>query len=228
MSLLLGVRGKDFVVVLADGISLRTTDDKTVVERLDLKKVFAVKGRPCVLAHHGQNEVGGLRIDSLLTNENFQRVQTDAWVKGLNVAMATTINRLDSVVSQTLKSSPRGNLFGLWFAGFWPCTTNPEIAELVWQHSGTNRVRTAMMPHNELVIGGGGLKHLREYLGKPIDKEFSAKKIASSPVEYSMELVKKLYAIAEERQKQAGEEVFGGQRQMAVITRDGVDLGPLN
>lgn len=228
MSLLLGARGKDFVVLLADGISLRKTDEKTVVEHLDLKKLFQLGDRPCVIAHHGQNELGGLQVESVLTNPSFQKLQAQAWSQGLNVAMARTVERLDSVVSQTLKSSQHRNLFGLWFTGFWPCTSNPEISELVWQHSGRNRVRTAMMPHKNLVMGGGGFKYLRDYLSKPVSKEFNINKIATSPAEYSMELVRKLYAIAEQRQKEAGEKIFGGKRMMALITRDGVDLGPLN
>lgn len=228
MSLLLGARGKDFVVLMTDGFSLRTSDKGTTVENGDLKKLFQIGDRPCVIAHHGQNELGAVKVGSVLTNPVFQKVQASAWAQGLNVAMARAVTRLDSSVSQTLKSSPAGNLFGLWFAGFWPCTANPEITELVWQHSGNNRVRTSMMPHKELVIGGGGLKHLREFLGRPIDDEFSAGKIMASPVEYSMALVKRLYEIAAERQASAGEKIFGGTRQMAVITRDGVDLGPMD
>jgi hypothetical protein len=228
MSLLLGARGKDFVVLLADGISLRKTDEKTLVEHLDLKKLFQVGERPCVIAHHGQNELGGLPVESVLTNPSFLKLQGRAWNQGLNVTMARSVERLDSVVCQTLKSSPHRNLFGLWFAGFWPCTTNPEISELIWQHSGHNRVRTTMMPHKHLVMGGGGIKYLRDFLSKPINKEFDASKIATSPAEYAMELVKKLYTIAEKRQQEAGEKTFGGERTMALITRDGVDLGPLN
>lgn len=228
MSLLIGARGKGFVVVLSDGISLRKKDGKTSVERRDLTKVFKIADRPCVVAQHGQNEVGGLAVESVLTNENFQRVQSQSWAKGLNVAMARTVSRLDSSVCQTLKSSKERGLFGLWFAGYWPCTSNPEIAELVWQQTGHNRVRTTMIPHRELVIGGGGMKFLREFLSKPINKDFDARKILQEPVEYTMELVKKLYSIAEQRQKKAGENIFGGRRHMAVITRDGVDLGPLD
>ena len=228
MSLLIGARGRDFVVVLTDGISLRKKDGNTKVESRDLQKMFQIGDRPCVLAHHGQNELGQLKVNSVLTGENFQKVQSRAWALGLNVAMARTVNRLDSTVSQTLKSSKERGLFGLWFAGFWPCTGNPEITELVWQQSSPNRVRVSMLPHRELVIGGSGLKFLREFLSKPINKELNPANILREPVEYSMALVKKLYSIAEERQKRAGEEGFGGQRRMAVITRYGVDLGPLD
>jgi hypothetical protein len=228
MSLLIGARGKNFVVLIADGFSLRIQDKKSKVERRDLKKIFPIGDHPCVMAHHGQNEIGGLTVESVLTGNEFQRVQSRVWNQGLNAAMAKTVSRLDSSVSQTLKSSPQRGLFGLWFAGFWPCTPNPEITELAWQHSAHNRVRIAMIPHKHLVIGGSGMKHLRDYLGKPLDQEFSADKIASAPVEYSMEFVKKLYDVAIERQKQSGEKHFGGVRRMAVITPDGVDIGPTN
>ena len=228
MSLLIGARGRGFVVLLADGYSLRTTDQGTAVEREDLSKIFKIGERPCVVAHHGQNELGRLPVSKVLTSPDFQRLQSRAWTQGLNVATARAVTRLDSVVSQTLKSSSQRNLFGLWFAGFWPCTSNPEIAEIVWQHSGNNRVRTALMPHKELVIGGGGLKYLREFLRQPISDKFDAGKIASSPVEYAMGLVKELYRIAASRQRDAGKEIFGGVRRMAVITPDGVDLGPLD
>ncbi len=228
MSLLLGARGKDFVVLLADGISLRKTDEKTVVEHLDLVKLFQIGDLPCVIAHHGQNELGKLQVGSVLTGPSFQKQQVRSWNQGLNVAMARCVERLDSVVSQTLKSSRHRNLFGLWFTGFWPCTSNPEISELVWQYSGHNRVRTAMMPHKQLVMGGGGFKYLREFINKPIGKDFDIDKIVDSPAEYSMELVKHLYSIAEKRQEEAGERLFGGKKTMALITREGVDLGPLD
>lgn len=236
MSLLLGARGKDFIVLLADGYSLHVTEEKsgeekkvkTTVTRRDLPKLFSLGKLPCVVAHHGQNKLGGLRVERVLTGATFQRMQTQAWSQGLNVAMAKTVEQLDSVVSQTLKSSRQRNMFGLWFAGFWPCTDIPEITELAWVQRSANGVRVAMQPFANLVLGGSGARHLREYLKGPVDDEFDAAKLAKSPPEYAMEMLKRMYGIGLERQKKAGRNEFGGQRQMALITRDGVDLGPLN
>jgi len=216
------------VVLLADGISLRTTEGVTVVERHDLRKLFQIGELPCVIAHHGQNEIGALPVATLLTGSEFQQNQSRAWSRGLNVAMARCLAHLDPTVSQTLKSSPLRQVFGLWFAGFWPCTAGSEICELVWQSAGANRVRAALTTHEGLVIGGSGVKYIREYLRQPVNKTLDAANITRAPIDYSMTLLKELDQIATQRQEAAGETVFGGQRAMAVITRDGVDLGPLN
>ena len=228
MSFLIGARGKDFVVVIADGYSLRVTAEDTSVERTDAPKIFKLGELPCVVAHHGQNELGQVRVESVFKSDGFQRMHTRSWNRGLNVAMGRTIERLDSVVSQTLKSSKHRGIFGMWFAGFWPCSGMPEITELVWSQRSANAVRIAVQPFGNLVVGGSGLEYLREFFKKPVDEEYDARELWNKPVEYSMELVKRLYAVAIKKQKAEGKMNFGGTRTMAVITRDGVDLGPLD
>jgi hypothetical protein len=228
MSLLIGIRGAGFVVVLTDGMSVRMKDGQPVPVKLDQRKIFPIHDLPCALVHHGLNEVGGVGIEQLMTNQTFIKMQARSWSKGLNVALARTITHLDAPVSQTMKSLAKPFTFGLWFAGLWPCTRLPELTELVWHEPTPKRVRTIIKPHESLVIGGSGMRFIRDYLSAPADKDIDVSKIGSSPAEYSMELIKRLYEVAIRRQRAEGKPpIFGGQRQMAVITRDGVDYGPL-
>jgi hypothetical protein len=226
MSLLLGAVGKSHVVVMADGISINATKDKSRVERRDLQKVFASKSKPFVLAHHGLNTVGAIRSDTLLPDliENeLERV----WSRGLNECLARTIETLDSAVSQALKATESRTAFAVWLAGLWPCTSRPEIAEVIWHSFGPRRVRLEVKAHGEVVWAGSGMKFVSDIASKPLDDKYSADKVPVEPAEYSMEFLKRLYAKALERQKQAGEELFGGQTWMALITEHGVDLGKL-
>ena len=225
MTLLLGARGRNHVVLIADGLSLRGEKEKLEVNDTMLTKLFAVADLPVAFAQYGENRFGVLPVETLLSQKSFERTIVRSWKRGLNHAIAKTITELDESISQTLKSHPQRTLSGLWLAGLWPCTDLPEIVEVYWKKLPPNRVRVAVKPLGDLVMGGSGAQFLSEYLKKPIDKKFSFEKIMKEPPEYSMELLKKLYAIAKEHQQQKKQQVFGGTAMMALITKDGVDLG---
>ena len=225
MTLILGARGKQHVVLMADGFSIEVSDEKSRVAATNLVKLFRIQDVPVVIGHFGVNRLGALPVAEVLQQDSFQDVVQQSWRRGLNFTAAKLIAQLDAVVSPTLKSSPLRSNFGLWLAGLWPCTDIPEIIEIYWDNLPYNRVRVQIKTLGDLSIGGSGLKYLREFVTKPLDDQYAMKKIFESPPEYAMEYLKRLYERAEQRQAKANEELFGGSRKMALITSDGVDLG---
>lgn len=228
MTLLLGARGRRHVVLIGDGLSLKLGDDVDSVERDDLVKLFPIEGIPVVIGHHGVNRLGPLGVEDVVNDGEFQRKLRRNWDNGLNVSIAKLIEQFDPAVSATLKSLSPAKMFGIWMAGLWPCTSVPEIAEVGWRDLGTNRVRLAVQPLGDFVIGGSGASFVKEYLSEAIDEQLDARKVFERPPEYSMDVLRRLYAIAMKRQSDSGKTVFGGQAQMALITTDGVDLGPVD
>jgi hypothetical protein len=212
---------------MADGLSLLTTDKGVKVNSTTLQKLFQSKSHPIAFAHHGENQLGSLPVAKVISDESFQRDLSAVWNDGLNQTCAKVISELDDPVSQRLKSSKHRELFGIWLAGLWPCTDIPEIVEVLWKQHAINRVRVEIRTLGDLSIGGSGIKFIREYLQKPLDEKFSVKKVFNSPPEYNMTFLKTLFNEALQRQKAAGENLFGGKAWMALITKDGVDLGPV-
>jgi len=225
MTLILGARGRQHVVLMADGFSIEISEDKTRVAKRDLTKLFGVEGVPVVIGHFGVNRLGALPVADVIEQEAVQDAVQQSWRRGLNVTAAKVIAQLDAMVAPTLKSHPLRSNFGLWLAGLWPCTDIPEVIEIYWNNLPFNRVRVQMKSLGDLSVGGSGLKYLRDLVSKPLDGEYEMKKIFESPPEYSMEYLKRLYDRAQKGQAKAKEELFGGTRKMALITADGVDLG---
>ncbi|NNE90857.1 MAG: hypothetical protein HKN23_04355 [Verrucomicrobiales bacterium] len=224
MSLLLGARAKNHVVLLTDGISItQNPGKKPQVAETGLVKIFPSKTRPFALAHHGENRLGTLPVEKVLENLIPQHLDP-AWRTGLNRTIARTIDGLDSSVSQRLKAGDQRKVSGFWVAGLFPCTEIAEIAEVIWIKSSAARVRVTAKPLGDLSAGGSGAKYVTEFFGKPFDEKFSYKKIMNEPAEYSIDFLKKLYAHALKAQKDAGETLFGGTARMALITEDGIDL----
>lgn len=223
MSLLLGARGKSHLVVMTDGLSITKDDKGSHVDREDVQKLVASSAHPFVIANHGVNRFGRVGAESLLL-EVIRHEVDRVWVQGLNVTTGKIIVALDSIVSQQLKTMTEQPVFGVWLAGFWPCTDLPEIVELLWFRMGERRVRVEVKVHGNLVLGGSGAKHLAEFLRKPLDDQFASEKIFDQPAAYSVEFLKRLYRTAIERQTAAGERTFGGQARIAVVTPNGVDL----
>jgi hypothetical protein len=225
VTLILGARARDHVVLMADGLSLLTNDSGVTVNSKTLQKLFRSEKHPFAIAHHGENRLGSLPVSKVIGDDDFQRELSKVWSDGLNQTTARVIRELDDSVAQRLKGSKNREKFGLWLAGLWPCTDIPEIVEIFWHQHTPNRVRVEIKTLGDLSIGGSGIKFIREYLQKPFDEKFSVKKIFSSPAEYNMAFLKTLYSEALKRQKAADENIFGGKAWMALITKDGVDLG---
>lgn len=225
MSLLLSARGKAHIVVMTDGFSLHQDeeDGPARVEKKDLQKVFASKERPFVIAHHGVNHLGAMGCDTILP----KLIETDLnalWPRGLNPTMAKVIDALDSTVSHQLKAANTPWVFGIWLAGMWPCSDIPELVEIVWFKPSRSRVRVDVKTHGDVVWGGGGAKFVADTATKLLKDDKDGAQIFNSPPEFSMQFLKKLYAVGLDNQKKAGEEIFGGVARMALITEHGVDL----
>jgi hypothetical protein len=227
MTLILGARAEKHAVVLADGVStIRTADGSTKVLREDLRKIFPSDAHPYVLVHHGLNVLGALPVGPAL--EGVIKTELDpAWVRGLNIATARAIEALDSPVAQNLKAGREKAVFGLWLAGRWPCTPCSEIVEVLWDYDGAARARVGAVAHGDLVIGGTGAAHIKEYLKKPLDERFDGARIWRESPDYAVDFLTALYRRALERQGTAGTKQFGGQARIAVITESGVKLRDL-
>ncbi|MEE2707823.1 MAG: hypothetical protein VX988_12285 [Planctomycetota bacterium] len=227
MTLIIGARGKHHVALIADGLSVETNDAGSKVKATNLQKLFPIQGQSCVVTHFGQNELGPVPVSEIINGDRFQRTMTGSWKRGLNYCAAKLIDHLDDSVSQTLKGSSHRKDFGIWLTGLWPCTDIPEIVEVYWKRMSAKRVRANIHTLGDLSIAGDGVRYVKQFLTKPLDKNFSVRKIFDESPAYSMEFVKRLYAEAEKRQAEKAATIFGGDAWMALITADGVDLGKL-
>lgn len=228
MTLLLALRTSDHIVVISDGLSFRLKNDELSVTRRDLPKQFAIEGLPVVVAHHGQNMLGTIPVEQLITSDRFQDLVRDAWTAGLNRVLGESLLELDGPVTQSLEAAkPREN-FGLWFSGLWTCTDKPDIAELMWAKKSNSQTRINCHPLNDISFGGSGTKFISKRIKAGFDNDDRYPSLRDGRPESSMEFLKTLYREALEEQKKAGETLFGGQAMMSLTSRDGVDLGPVD
>jgi hypothetical protein len=215
MTLLVGTRSSRHVVISADGMSSLTQDGTRKVSRLDLQKIFPVEQTAIAVAHHGENRIDGIPVETLLPTF----LSANAWTSIAQLIDAL-VHEFDTRIRGTLLRIQDAEKCAFWACGFSRSLKTPSIVEVEWKKEGVSINRTETKAGN-LFMSGIGHDVVAEYTKAPIDGQFTWNRLRSANEKYHLRYHEKLWSIAESRQASANEQLFGGHKHTIVLTPRG-------
>jgi hypothetical protein len=142
------------VIVTADGRCQKTTAGKVTAVEDDYQKIHPVPDHPLVVAHHGENWIGGGPVKKFLAG----------FFAGLNAGNFTVVQVADQLrefahgpVRARLKEDGKGFASGFWVIGFAYPYHAPVGVELFWKWEGDHLTyEERVWRPTTLATGGSG------------------------------------------------------------------------
>lgn len=216
MTLLIGTRAENNIVLTADGLSRRGA----VIESENLQKIFPHSTLPVAIAHHGLNIINQKPASQWVV-DFYQSRAEDLEASTLKQIADKLVVFIDNDARKTINSWKTKHGIGFWITGFGWRQTLPDIFEIFWPNNVT--------PKNDfkerLILGGDAKKFLEKYPDlnqHPILRNFSMKEIEKYFPAVAVDYHNALYKTAEKLQKASGKlPLFGGHKHQLIIESSG-------
>ncbi len=209
MTLLISAKFANGIVVTADGRSNLTTAAGHSVTTDTLKKIFPHPTLPVAIAHHGENKLNGVPVETLVGPFLSSLGSTDSDVDVVAMKLLTSF---DATIAKTLLGSHLRKYCGFWILGK-AATAGFAVYEVDWFKSPEGLHRKAI-PHGPLLLGGDCAQPIKQFLSSPVDAKLSHCKLLSNDTTYAKQLSDELY----KRVMSAKPKTCGGHKHQLEIT----------
>jgi hypothetical protein len=176
------------------------------------QKIFPDQDSTVAFSQHGQNDIGGRDIQSLIND--FKTALPSVFQQSIADIAVTFRDWLDKRARETLAHFHNDAVIGFWITGFSPGKSKPEFYEICWLK------KIGPTSHRGLIIGGSGQKHIKQYMHLPLG-QFQPGRIAKYTATFSCIYHNQLCILAEKAQRKLNEDEFEGPYQQLVIERSG-------
>jgi hypothetical protein len=212
MTLLIGTVARNHIVLTADGLSRANPITGAGMECENLQKIFPHGTAPLAMVHHGLNIINQKTAGQWVT-DCYDSLGSELECLALDQFTDRFIEFLDHHAHVTLQDPSNRGVIGFWIAD---CRQRwPTLLEICWPDN------TKPTRHRPILLGGDGSRFLFGKHGSLLDYCRPPQKLDRSLVASAVAYHDKLYAVAEQLQKDSGETVFGGQKHQLVIKRCG-------
>jgi hypothetical protein len=223
MTLLIGTKAcskKPHVVITADGLSTTWDGVTRRVSSERVQKIFPIPDVPIVVAHYGENVICGRTMDSFLGQ--FVRECPERSTKSIDDIAKALGDYADMSARSTLGEIGTRKIIGFWVAGIVDCRRYPELVEVYWKRDPeSGRIACKTQVRGNLALAGDRGDLISHFCRQPVDGMFHFEKIPKKDINYALKFHARLYRIAETKQTESADLLFGGHRHQLTIGRDG-------
>ena len=214
VTLLIGTISNTNIVITADGLSRVNPANGAGIKSNTFQKIFPFPSMSAAIVHHGFNILDGQPVNQFLqqfmTNaeKNFTTFRVHDISTGLH-------KFTDSAAKAILANPTNKGIIGFWVAGFSTENIRPLLYEIYWPDNHRPKL------HEPIVFGGDGKKFIDYHIQEFEKDKSKCVEVSRYSVEDALKFHSQIYEEAEEKQKEAGQNIFGGHQHQIVIREDG-------